>query len=139
MEKNWLIRTKNNHILGPVSKSKVRELVDNGSIKGDDEICCGNGFWFYVREKEMINQYLVGDEQQPFNPVCETETNLANAQHNSGFPKPIKEEDAEYPEVPNDITKVGLNLDDLQSQSSTDSNQSTTSAEPAEAKKKTKI
>ncbi|MEX0798362.1 MAG: hypothetical protein WEB87_02260 [Bacteriovoracaceae bacterium] len=77
MEKNWLIRTKNNHILGPVSKAKAKELVENGSIKGEDEVCSGNGFWFYVREKDLVNKYLFGEEDQPFNPVTEAESVLA--------------------------------------------------------------
>ncbi len=51
MEKNWLIRTKNNHILGPVTKEKVRELYENGSIKGDDEICSGNGLLVFCSRK----------------------------------------------------------------------------------------
>ena len=50
MKKEWLIRTKNNHILGPVSLKKVKELYDNGSIKADDEVCAGNGYWFYMTE-----------------------------------------------------------------------------------------
>jgi hypothetical protein len=71
MDKNWLIRTKSNHILGPVSKEKVQELYRNGSIKPDDEICSGNGFWFFIRENDLIARYLLGDEVQGFNPVSE--------------------------------------------------------------------
>lgn len=71
MKKTWLIRTKNNHILGPVSKDKIKELLKSGSIKGDDEICCANGFWMYVRERELLDQYVFGDEIQKFNPVQE--------------------------------------------------------------------
>jgi hypothetical protein len=71
MDKNWLIRTKSNHILGPVSKDKIKELYNNGSIKPDDEICSGNGFWFYLREEELVKRFLLGDEVQRFNPVSE--------------------------------------------------------------------
>lgn len=71
MEKNWLIRTKSNHILGPVSKEKVLELYRNGTIKPDDEICSGNGFWFYLRETELVDKYLLGDAVQSFNPISE--------------------------------------------------------------------
>ena len=72
-EKNWLIRTKSNHILGPVSLEKIHELVSSESIKGDDEICSGNGFWFYVRESELVNQFVHNGEKQCFNPVQEAE------------------------------------------------------------------
>lgn len=71
MDKNWLIRTKSNHILGPISKEKVLELYHNGSIRPDDEICSGNGFWFFIREDEMVAKYLTGNEAQPFNPISE--------------------------------------------------------------------
>lgn len=69
--KEWLIRTKSNHILGPVSKEKLRELISNNSIKGDDEVCCGNGYWIFVREKELVTKYIFGEERQSFNPVQE--------------------------------------------------------------------
>jgi hypothetical protein len=71
MVKNWLIRTKSNHILGPVSRDKVLELQQNGSIRSDDEVCRGNGYWFYLRETELFHRFLIEDEPQPFNPICE--------------------------------------------------------------------
>jgi hypothetical protein len=71
MDKNWLIRTKSNHILGPVSKEKVLELYHNGSILPDDEICSGNGYWFFIREQELVEKYLLGAENQGFNPLSE--------------------------------------------------------------------
>lgn len=81
MDKNWLIRTKSNHILGPVSKEKVQELYKNGSIKADDEICSGNGFWFFVREDDMVSRFLLGEEIQGFNPISEAKDvlTLSNA------------------------------------------------------------
>jgi hypothetical protein len=69
--KNWLIRTKSNHILGPVSKEKVIELYHNGSVRPEDEICSGNGFWFFLREKDQVEDYLLGNKKQSFNPMSE--------------------------------------------------------------------
>jgi hypothetical protein len=71
MERPWLIRTKNNHLLGPVSKEKIIELIENGSLKGDDEICSANGFWIFIREKELLERYLIENKLQTFNPVSE--------------------------------------------------------------------
>ena len=71
MTKDWLIRTKNNHILGPVTKEKIKQLISNGSIKGDDEVCSGNGYWIFVREQDLIARFIFGDEPQGFNPVQE--------------------------------------------------------------------
>ena len=79
MGKNWLIRTKSNHILGPVSKEKVLELYQNGSIKPDDEICSGNGYWFFIRESDLVEKYLVGREAQTFNPISEAKDVLTSS------------------------------------------------------------
>jgi len=92
MAKNWLIRTKSNHILGPISKEKVLDLYKNGSIKADDEICSGNGFWFYIREEELVKRYLLGEEPQGFNPISEAKDILTK---------------------PKDLTVVGLNISSL--------------------------
>lgn len=100
MSKNWLIRTKSNHILGPISKDKVLELLQNGSIKADDEVCSGNGFWFFIREDDMVARFLLGREQQMFNPISEAKDVLT-------FPPrgQVQEED---------ITRVGgFNIKDL--------------------------
>ena len=105
MDKNWLIRTKSNHILGPVSKEKVQELYKNGSIKPDDEVCSGNGYWFFIREAEMVERFLTGNEVQGFNPISEAKDVITQA--------PEAQADER-----DDITRVGgLNLSLLSGQS----------------------
>lgn len=96
MDKNWLIRTKSNHILGPVSKDKVIELYHNGSIKPDDEVCSGNGYWFFIREDDLVNRFLLGSEFQSFNPISEAKNVLTTVENE------LPKEDLE-----NDITLVG--------------------------------
>lgn len=107
MEKNWLIRTKNKHIIGPISREKVLELLENSSIKGEDEVCSGNGFWFFIKETDLVNKYLVNGEQQPFNPVWEDDEqpvkkNEGSVQMNQNeLEEEIKfpdEEDLDYPD-----------------------------------------
>ncbi len=71
--KNWLIRTKNKQILGPATKEKVIELIEKGSLTPDDEIACGNGYWFWVRERDLLEKYLYGDLPQTFNPISEAQ------------------------------------------------------------------
>jgi hypothetical protein len=103
----WLIRTKSMHILGPISKEKVQELYKNGSLKADDELCCGNGYWFFVREKDHIDKYVLGNSIQPFNPICDAkdvcsvqsqveQTKVVNLQ--STDLKMPSAEDLEYPD-----------------------------------------
>jgi len=107
MEKNWLIRTKSNHILGPISKDKVLELYHNGSIKPDDEVCSGNGYWFFIREDDLVKRYLLGNESQGFNPISEAKNVLVQE-----VLKPTEAENSD------DITKIGgVNLDKLNEQS----------------------
>lgn len=113
MSKNWLIRTRSNHILGPVSKEKVLDLYNNGSIKPDDEICSGNGYWFFIREDDLVKKYLLGNEIQSFNPISEAKDVLT-----ASAPSEVIAE-----EFSDDITLVGgINLQQLQ--------------EPAEASEK---
>ncbi len=96
MGKNWLIRTKSNHILGPVSKEKVNELYQNGSIKQDDEICSGNGYWFFIRESDLVEKYLLGNQHQSFNPISEAKDVLTSS--GTGTP---------YEPTRDDITMIG--------------------------------
>ena len=83
MVKNWLIRTKSNHILGPVSKEKIIELYQNGSIRPEDEVCSGNGYWFFMREKELVESYILGNKKQSFNPISEARDVLTADRHNT--------------------------------------------------------
>ncbi|MCE3011729.1 MAG: hypothetical protein LW878_01570 [Proteobacteria bacterium] len=83
MVKNWLIRTKSNHILGPVSKEKIIELYQNGSIRPEDEVCSGNGYWFFMREKELVESYILGSKKQSFNPISEARDVLTADRQNT--------------------------------------------------------
>jgi hypothetical protein len=58
MEKNWLIRTKEHEIIGPVSEEKVLSLLNEGKLIDEDELCKGNSFWFFVKEKQLLKKFL---------------------------------------------------------------------------------
>lgn len=70
-DKNWLIRTHKNQILGPVSKQKIIEFLDGGALTQDDEVTSGNGYWFWIKEKDLVDRYIRGDMPQTFNPISE--------------------------------------------------------------------
>ena len=70
-EKNWLIRTRAKQILGPVSKKKIIEFVEKGSLAPEDEITMGNGYWISIKEREFLDRYLYGDVPMEFNPISE--------------------------------------------------------------------
>lgn len=112
MLKNWLIRTKSNHILGPISKAKTCELYKNGSIKPDDEICSGNGYWFFVKESDLIERYLIGEEVQPYNPISEAQDIANAAQGSSVAPAPKADHKADHKDEHHDEVKMP-NEDDL--------------------------
>ena len=69
MSKDWLIRTKTNQILGPVSHQKMCDLVRKKMLSEEDEIAAGNGYWFWIKEKDLLDKYLFGETPQPFNPI----------------------------------------------------------------------
>ena len=94
MKKNWLIRTKNKHILGPISKTKLQELFGLGQVKNDDKVCAGNGYWFKVQEKALVEKFVVNDEVQPFNPVSEVPQLLGETSNR--YPS---DDDLEYPSL----------------------------------------
>ncbi len=104
-EKNWLIRTSNFQILGPVSKEKIIEFLNKGSLKGEDEVTCGNGYWFLIKEQDLVEKYLLGNIPQTFNPISEAPNVLTanNSAEQTGthnkITKPIKAKEAGVDEV----------------------------------------
>jgi len=78
MERNWLIRTGQNQILGPVTKDKVKELINSGSLDLEDEVCSGNGYWFKIKEDDLVDKYLNGDYIQSFDPISEAKSVLTS-------------------------------------------------------------
>ncbi len=84
MERNWLIRTTQHQILGPISKEKVVEFFNKGALGPEDELCSGNGYWFSIKEKDLIEKYLIGDIPQGFNPISEAPTVLSAKNKNEG-------------------------------------------------------
>jgi hypothetical protein len=77
MDKNWLIRTSQNQILGPVAKAKLLEFIQKGALGMTDEVTSGNGYWFSLKEKELVDKYLNGDVPQSYNPISEAKTIVA--------------------------------------------------------------
>lgn len=77
MERNWLIRTSQNQILGPVAKAKVLEFLQKGALGLNDEVTSGNGYWFSLKEKALVEKYLHGDVPQGYNPISESKSVLS--------------------------------------------------------------
>ena len=102
MEKNWIIRTRSLQILGPVSKEKIIELIDGGTLSDEDELCQGNGYWFFVSEKDLIEKYIRNSEPSEFNPISEaieSERLVFETPPKNNEPIIPENEDLEYPEI----------------------------------------
>lgn len=112
MNKNWLIRTKNNHILGPVSLEKIQTLLDNKSLNSDDELCSGNGYWFSVKEEDLVTKYVQNKITQSYNPISEAKTVLARNMEHIEIEEGLSEVQ--------DVTQIGLSLDALNENHSSD-------------------
>lgn len=76
MDRNWLIRTTQNQILGPVAKQKLLEFIEKGALGLNDEVASGNGYWFALREKDLVDKYIYGDIPQGYNPISESKSVL---------------------------------------------------------------
>ena len=61
-EKNWLVRTFDKKILGPISRDRLIALLQEGKLSESDEICPGNHYWVYVKEKELCAELLEAPE-----------------------------------------------------------------------------
>ena len=81
MDRNWLIRTSQNQILGPVAKSKLLEFIQKGALGLTDEVASGNGYWFSLKERDLVEKYLYGDMPQGYNPISESKSVLARREN----------------------------------------------------------
>ncbi|MEK6623859.1 MAG: hypothetical protein AABY86_02760 [Bdellovibrionota bacterium] len=83
MDKNWLIRTRLKQILGPIGREKLLELLSKNLLTDDDEICSGNGHWFYVKENSLVEKYIHEGIKQSFNPISEAKDvlNIGDLSH----------------------------------------------------------
>ena len=81
MERNWLIRTTQDQILGPVAKAKVVEFLEKGALGLNDEVTSGNGYWFSLKEKDLVGKYLYGDIPQGYNPISESKSVLSKREN----------------------------------------------------------
>lgn len=86
-------------ILGPVVKEKVIEFLENGTLHEEDELCSGNGYWFWVKENNLIASFIKGDVPQPFNPLNEAE-NKELVATNDEAPEELNDENGQ--KLPNE-------------------------------------
>ena len=104
MADSWLIRTSENKIFGPVSSTKILDLIASGSLKKSDELSAGNGYWIFVKESDLVLKFIREKKTQPFNPINEAnyvdissyEMDFVDQGQSAKFPEA---EDLEYPDI----------------------------------------
>src|SRR5258708_6436928 len=54
----WLVRTCQNWIAGPYSKEQVCQLILEGKLTDQDEVCPANGYWISIYERDEVQSQL---------------------------------------------------------------------------------
>lgn len=54
----WMVRTSQNEIVGPFSRSQLQGMVKEGALSPQDEIARGNHYWMYLHERQEVLEHL---------------------------------------------------------------------------------
>src|SRR5689334_9666342 len=54
----WLIRTAQNWIAGPYPQERVRQMILEGKLTLQDEVCLANHYWIHLHEREEVKEQL---------------------------------------------------------------------------------
>jgi len=94
--------------------------MEKGALGLNDEVTSGNGFWFSLKEKDLVDKFLYGDIPQGYNPISESKSVLSKRENpdkttslntapanktqvlkvaNEGPATLPKQEDLEYPDI----------------------------------------
>jgi hypothetical protein len=91
MMDQWLIRTSENWIAGPYSKEQVCQMILDGKLSLQDEVCVADGFWIYIHEREEVKQLLGIDV--PKSKLASDDEEVTQTQSN------LEEDDITDPDV----------------------------------------
>ena len=62
----WMARKESGELIGPISKSEMIQLLQSGDLTQNDSCCSGNGYWIFIREKDLLEKFIYSDEIQGF-------------------------------------------------------------------------
>lgn len=97
----WLIRTARNVIVGPYPRDKIRELILEGKLEVEDEVCPANGYWFSLHESEEVLRQL---GIRP--PISQSENDVTKTGMQPGG------RESSFPEMP-ELVDVGEGNDEI--------------------------
>lgn len=69
----WLVRQTKNLISGPFSTAQIKEMLLNGSLCRQDEVCQSGSYWFYLYEQAEVSGQLGLDSPKKSRPFGEVE------------------------------------------------------------------
>jgi len=55
--------------------------MEKGALGLNDEVTSGNGFWFSLKEKDLVDKFLYGDIPQGYNPISESKSVLSKREN----------------------------------------------------------
>lgn len=55
---DWLVRTAENRLIGPISEAQLRERILAGEFRLEDEICRANDYWISLHERDEVRSRL---------------------------------------------------------------------------------
>lgn len=88
MKAQWLIRTHDNKISGPLTADEVRAQVLSRALALQDELCSSEGYWFFLHEAEELQTQL-GVQYPPRSKDREaTDTETQTASQGKVLPLP---------------------------------------------------
>jgi len=54
----WMVRTAENELLGPMPEETLKERIVQGLFDPSDEVCSGSGYWFSLNEDDELKKHL---------------------------------------------------------------------------------
>lgn len=108
MMERWLVRTEKNVISGPYPRELVQQMIRDGKLALEDEVCCANSYWFFLHEQDEV-QKLLGVRAPKLdsmdNEITETETQTDTQTRSVQAQTQAKEHSLNEPLIP-DIGEV---------------------------------
>ena len=61
-ETQWMIRSSAGQIIGPITKTELKRMIDHGKFQIDSEICPENSYLFTIDDLDELNRFFSKDE-----------------------------------------------------------------------------
>jgi hypothetical protein len=87
----WLVRTAQNLIAGPYTQAQIIQLIRDGQLSLQDEICPANGYWIFLHERDEVKRALAIELPRSMAPGGEEEITETQTEATSPEIEPASE------------------------------------------------